>query len=326
MRWMFCRQNPADNLLFGYKKADEVRRQFYLMLWNVYRFFVEYANLDKFETGLAKAKIKPEVKNILDQWVLSRFTTTIFDVKKNLEGFNAKDSALELEKFVSDLSTWYIRRSRDRIWVNSEDKKDKKDFYSILYYILVNLSIALSPFMPFISEEIYKNLTRGKSVHLEFWPELNLKSKNHYPKLEQDMIFARQIVEAGQAKRKEEGKKVRIPLANLDLKVEGSSSRLLPDLVWDIVLKELNVKNLTINDNFHYPKKEIQVSEAELEKEGKLRELIRQIQSERKLKDLKPADKIILTIPKEFEKEKNWIAKRVIAKQIILSDKVIVQK
>jgi hypothetical protein len=89
-------------------------------------------------------------------------------------------------------------------------------------------------------------------------------------------------------------------------------------------LKELNIKNITVNNNFHYPKKEVKVTVEQLEKEGKLRELIRQIQSERKLKGLKPSDKINLTIPKEFKKEKNWIAKRVLAKKILLTDKVVV--
>ena len=92
-----------------------------------------------------------------------------------------------------------------------------------------------------------------------------------------------------------------------------------------MVLKELNVKNLTINNSFHYPEKEVKVTETQLEKEGKLRDLIRQIQSHRKLKGLKPDDKIGLTVPKEFEKEKDWIAKRVLAKKISLADKVIIQ-
>ncbi|MBI3366488.1 class I tRNA ligase family protein, partial [Candidatus Roizmanbacteria bacterium] len=105
MRWMFSRHNPADNMLFGYKKADEVRRQFYLMVWNVYKFFVEYANLDRYNS-------KPQLKskNLLDRWILSRFINLVLSVEENMREYNAKDASLEIEKFVSDVSTWYIRR------------------------------------------------------------------------------------------------------------------------------------------------------------------------------------------------------------------------
>ncbi len=343
MRWMYSRQNPADNMLFGYKKADQVRRQFYLMLWNVYKFFVEYANLDKWNQKLdteiptqsGQKTVKNLIssllstKNILDKWVLSRFAGLVISVEKSLKEFSAKDAALEIEKFVSDLSTWFIRRSRDRIWVNSDDDKDKSDFYSTLYYVLVNLSIIISPFIPFVAEEIYTNLTGKESVNLEDWPSFAKASEGKPEidqKLEKEMGLARKVVEVGQAERKILGVKIRMPLANMKLKIESIINiKLISKEVWDVVLKELNVKNLTINDNFHYPEKEVKVTEAQLEKEGKLRELIRQIQSERKLKGLKQDDFINLTVPKEFKKEKDFIAKRVLAKKISLADKVIIQ-
>jgi len=319
MRWMFVRHNPADNMLFGYKKADEVRRQFYLMLWNIYKFFVEYANLDKFEN---KSEHLPS-KNILDKWILSRFTFLVFSIKKDLEAFNAKDAALETEKFVSDLSTWFIRRSRDRVWVNSDDKTDKDNFYETLYYILVNISIIASPFIPFVAEEIYTNLTGNESVNLEKWPVPNNEQDS---KLEQEMETARKIVEAGQAERKTTGIKVRIPLANLNIKTDLTANlKKISSEIWDVVLKELNIKNITINGDFHYPEKEVKVTEEQLQKEGRMRELIREIQSQRKLKGLKTDEKISLVIPKEFEKEVEFIGKRVLAKDIEFGDKVEVQ-
>ena len=346
MRWMFCRHNPTDNMLFGYKKADEVRRQFYLMLWNVYKFFVEYANLDKFKAryrnffdsvGAASQSRGPksqknsvssplQSENILDTWILSRFISLVRIVEKNLKEFNANDAALEIEKFVSDLSTWFIRRSRDRVWVNSDNKADKNNFYETLYYILANLSIIISPFMPFVAEEIYTNLTGGESVNLESWPLINLKLVTCNLKLEKEMEMARKIVELGQAERKVARVKIRIPLANIKIKTETSVNlKSISDEVWDVVLKELNIKNITVNNSFHYPKIEVKVTEEQLEKEGKLRELIRQIQGERKLKGLKPDDKISLTIPKEFEEKKDWIAKKVLAKEIAFGDEIIIQ-
>ena len=188
------------------------------------------------------------------------------------------------------------------------------------------MMIIISPFIPFVAEEIYTNLIGKESVNLENWPIINPKSKVQNPKLEEEMNLARKVVEAGQAERKILGVKIRMPLVNMKLKIESIINiKLISKEVWDVVLKELNVKNLTVNNNFHYPKKEVEVTEAQLEKEGKLRELIRQIQSERKLKGLKPDDFINLTVPKEFEKEKDWIAKRVLAKKISLADKVVIQ-
>src|SRR3989339_272495 len=324
MRWMFVRHNPSDNMLFGYKKADEVRRQFYLMLWNIYKFFVEYANLDKFNVETRHASSLPESKNVLDKWILSRFVSLVITVEKNLKEFSAKDAALEIEKFVSDLSTWYIRRSRDRVWVNSDNNDDKNSFYETLYYVLVNLSIIISPFIPFVAEEIYMNLTGGESVNLENWPIVN--SEFRIQNLELEMEIARKIVEAGQAERKLTGVKVRIPLANLNIKTELTVDlKKISNEVWEVVLKELNIKNITVNNKFHYPEKEVKVTKEQLEKEGKLRELIREIQSQRKLKGLKTNDKISLTVPEEFKDDKDFIAKRVLASSISFGNKIEIQ-
>jgi isoleucyl-tRNA synthetase len=343
MRWMYSRQNPVDNMLFGYKKADEVRRLFYLMLWNVYKFFVEYANLDKFKAryqnffdsvGAASQSRGPKSqknlisslvtsKNILDRWILSRFVWLVGYVEKSLKEYNAQNAALEIEKFVSDLSTWYIRRSRDRIWVNSDNEKDKDSFYATLYYVLVNLSVILSPFVPFTSEEIFTNLTKKESVHLESWPKVD--QKLYDKKLETEMNLARKIVEAGHGKRKQENIKVRIPLAKMELKLEGNFSN-LSENVWKIILKELNIKNLIVNGKFRYPRVEVEVTEEELEKEGRLRDLIRQIQSKRKELGLKPTDKIKLTIPVEFAKEQTVIAKKTNAEKINLGNEISIKK
>ncbi len=313
MRWMYARQNPADNMLFGYKKADEVRRQFYLILWNVYKFFVDYATLDKFNppNKNSKFKIQNSKLNILDKWILSRFASTVLFVEKSLKDFNAKDAVLEIEKFVSDLSTWYIRRSRDRVWVNSDDQKDKESFYSTLYYILVNLSIVLSPFLPFISEEIYTNLTDGESVHLEFWPEIDKKMINQ--ELEEKMTRIRKVVEAGHALRKSMNKKVRMPLLKLEVEVEGRYDD-IDDELWEIVLKELNIKNLVVNKKVRYPKKEVFVSEEELRYEGELREFLRLVQSKRKEAGLKPTDYFEYEIPEKFLKDKEFIKRKLMLK------------
>lgn len=322
MRWMFVRHNPADNMLFGYKKADEVRRQFYLLLWNIYKFFVEYSNLDGFDAKAGDAKRAPKSKNTLDQWILARFAETVFDVKSNMIEYSAKDAALSVEKFMSDLSTWYIRRSRDRVWVASDDGTDKQSFYSTMYYVLVNLSVVLSPFMPFVSEEMYANLTGGESVHLEVWPEIDEKLVDK--KLIEEMQKIRVVVEAGHSKRKADGQKVRIPLLALEVDAEGAYKNIRGE-VWDIALRELNVKNLVVNKTTRYPEQEVVVSEGELEKEGSLRELIRLIQSKRKELGLKATDKVDLTIPDAFLENEEYIKKRVMAGKVTIGSEVIVK-
>jgi len=327
MRWMYARQNPSENMLFGYKKADEVRRQFYLMLWNIYKFFVEYANLDKFQILNSKSQRNSKLQisnlsNILDKWILSRFTWLVEFVEKSLKNFDARSAALEIERFVSDLSTWYIRRSRDRVWVNSDDINDKQAFYKTMYFILVNLSIILSPFIPFISEEMYKNLTGNESVHLESWPIID--ESLYDKKLEEEMQVARKVVEAGHAKRKEIKIKVRMPLLKLNVEVDYNPDFIRKE-IWAIVLDELNIKNIVVNNKLRYPEKEIALTDEELKKEGEIRDLIRQIQNKRKEMGLKPNQFIRLTIPKKFSEKKEEIARKVVAKEVIIGKNLFIE-
>ncbi len=120
MRWMFVTQNPENNLLFGYKKADETRRQFHLMLWNIYNFFVTYANVDKFDHQSKNHKF-----SLLDRWILARLNQINSAVTKSLDKYDAYTAGLTIQEFVSDLSLWYVRRSRDRVGPAAENITDK---------------------------------------------------------------------------------------------------------------------------------------------------------------------------------------------------------
>ena len=319
IRWMFARQNPAENMLFGYKKAAEVRRQFYLILWNSYRFFVSYVNLEKFNTKLGDYTKVPETTNILDEWLLSYFIKVIGEVKKYLKDFDARNAALLLEKFITDLSTWYIRESRSRLWLNSEDKRDKESFYKTLYYVFVNLSIILSPFLPFITDEIYLNLGGKKdSVHLEMWPEIKLKPNEDLLK---DMDLVMKIVEAGRRERKELGIKIRQPLQKASIylkKGERFRNRELIDSLVEIVKKELNVKEISLTEK---QLKEFRVGfntklTPELKKEGELRELLRKIQFKRKRLGVRPDERVKLIIDRKFKNFENLIKKKILVKEI----------
>ncbi|MBI4974167.1 isoleucine--tRNA ligase [Candidatus Roizmanbacteria bacterium] len=319
MRWMFARQNPADNMLFGYKKADEVRRQFYLMLWNTYKFFVEYAILDKYQSPISNNS-SSKSKNILDTWILSRLAWLIQFVEKSLKEFNAKDAALETEKFVSDVSTWFIRRSRDRLWTNSDDVSDKTYFFTTLHKILVDLSVILSPIIPFASEMIYTNLTGRESVHLAFWPEEE-KSTPINRDLFDDMDLVREIAEAGQRGRKEIKMKVRQPLLKAKILLPGSRSFKIHayfDEYNRLLRDELNVKTI----EYEKGKGDLIAAQydvtmtKELEFEGKLRGLIRDIQAKRKELGTKPTDLVSLTLTAEFKDQHEYIKKKVLAREI----------
>ncbi len=300
MRWMYSRQNPADNMLFGYKKADEVRRLFYLILWNVYKFFIDYATLEKFDPTTFKTNAGRS-KNDLDRWILSRFTVLIINVEKKLKKYDAKSAALDIEKFVNDLSTWYLRRSRERVWVNSTDENDKRHFYSTLHYILENLVIVISPFTPFLSEEIYTNLTKKASVHLAKWPAAKADLRDL--ELEKQVEQARVLVEQAHARRKELKIKVRHPLNSLTV----TSLTEFSEGVSNMIRNEVNVRTIISKKG-----KETKIvdfdtsSNSQLEKEGALREIIRKIQNERKRLGTRLDDKVDVILedwPQEFEED-----------------------
>src|SRR3989339_1552931 len=199
MSWMFVRQDPAQNMLFGYKLADETRRQFHLKLWNIYNFFITYSNLDGFVPTSHKSLITNH-SHVLDKWILIRLNQTILEVTKCLEKFDPYNSSSAIDKFVDDLSVWYLRRSRDR---------RNRDFYQTTYYVLLTTSKLLAPFIPFLAETIYVNLTKNESVHLETWPECPDLTKEDLdlsitPELKEE-ADTRDLIRKIQATRKELG-------------------------------------------------------------------------------------------------------------------------
>ncbi len=301
MRWAFLTQSPEQNLLFGYKKTDEVRRKFHLILWNVYNFFINYALVDKWDPKRASLK----TESILDKWILSRLNSLIQNVSVELEKYSVYKASLEVEEFVSDLSLWYVRRSRNRIGASADDIEDKNNCYATLYTVLVNLSKILAPFNPFIAEEMYKNLTDEKSVHLSEWPDVNKEFINE--DLEKEMQCARKLAEVGHAFRKNSKVKVRIPFKKLTYNGEKEIS----SKVLDIVKQELNVYELA----FSKKQKEYEVvgevdeSNQDLEA-GEARDIIRKIQEERKRLGTKIDEKVNVEISSWPEKFEEMIKKR----------------
>ena len=291
-----------------------------LILWNVYNFFVTYANADQWSPSGQKTNNESgqaRMTNVLDRWILSRLQNITKLITRGYEEYNTSLVIESAWNFLNkDVSTWYVRRSRDRVGPTAPDGRDKNEAHHTLWTVLVEFSKLLAPIAPFITEEIFRNLTGQESVHLSSWPVVGKPVISE--SIDQQMQLARNVVEAGHAKRKGLGVKVRIPLGNLDVDIDGEYS-IVQDSIWELVLGELNVKNIIVNNKLKYPKKEVKVSEEQLWKEGEIRELLRRIQGKRKELGLKPNDKIILTVPKEFADEKNFLMKRVLAKKIIFA-------
>ena len=314
MRWMYSQALPTAVLPFGYKKGDEIRRLFILILWNSYRFFITQANSDNWSP---KGNLKIDTSNPLDKWILSRLENTTTEVTKSLDKFYTAPATVTLEKFVNDFSTWYIRRSRDRVGANAQDGKDKNNTYQTMYYCLLTLTKLLAPFMPYISDNIYKNLTQEESVHLADWPKAD-KSLIH-DTLEENMKKARDVVEKIHAQRKQKELKVRQPLAKVTITGKPFGK---PNL-HQIILDETNIKSLEFTGKGQDLEIKLDTKlTPELKAEGQARELVRQIQKLRKTHGTNLDQVIDIYLPewpKEFE---DYIKEKTLVKTITLGKEI----
>jgi isoleucyl-tRNA synthetase len=280
LRWFFYVNPVGENYRVGEAPLQQVVRQFLLTLWNVYSFFVTYANIDGFAPG-REAPVPLADRSVLDRWLLSRLSHLVEAVDRALDRYDVNAAARPIQEFVEDLSNWYVRRSRRRFW-KSESDADKLSAYQTLYETLVTLSRLLAPFTPFLAEAIHRNLAEGRSVHLEDFPVPDEAARDRA--LEEEMAQARSAVQAGLAKRDEARIKVRQPLRALTLTRE-----LLPEVA-AIVRDELNVKELRLGD-------ELALDTAitdELRLEGMARDAVRMVQDLRKRTGLKIEDRIRL--------------------------------
>ena len=310
MRWLYLGTNPEHNVSFGFRVTDEVRRLFHLRLWNVYSFFVMYANVDNW-TPVRSSSFAPlngasaDKQNILDRWIISRMNGSIKNMTKAIERYDAADATGLAEVFIiNDLSNWYVRRIRDRVGPTAEDNNDKNEAYQTLWTILTTYSRVLAPFIPFMADEIYTNLTGEKSVHLSEWPAANelLIDK----KLEEEMEKGIEVSSIVNAARKLAGVKVRIPIKNLSYK---GHSQLDKD-VEGVVLSEVNVYKLIYKGKSSQNSFSVEGDLLDFQNQdliaGKAREIIRKIQEERKKLGTNPNEKIDVILeewPSEFEEE-----------------------
>ncbi len=242
MRWLYCRQKPENNLLFGFGRADEVRRQFLIPFWNVYSFFVTYANIDEWKPD-ASAEGST---SLLDRWILARLNQVVARVSYCLENYDAYGATMMVEPFLDDLTNWYVRRSRRRFW-KSERDADKNAAYTTLYRVLTTLCRLLAPIVPFVTEAMYQNLVRSvdadalESVHHADWPQADGTMIDE--ELLTRMALTRNVVALGHSARNSQNIKLRQPLARALVHVESEADQLDGELV-ALVQDELNVKQV----------------------------------------------------------------------------------
>lgn len=307
---LYLMQSPlmeGENLNFNDKELEDIVKGPFRMLWNSYSFFLMYASIDKWEPKDQHA----QPKNILDCWILSELQLLIQEVGKAMDDYQLSKAARAFMPFIDNLSNWYIRRSRKRFW-KSEDDSDKENAYQTLYDVLVTLAKVMAPFTPFLSEEIYRNLTNKESVHLVDWP--TVKPELVDEKLNEEMQSVRSLVTEGLKLRTDAKIKVRQPLLEVRIK-----NQVLGTEMEEILKEELNVKGITVDEK--QAENIILNTEItpELKLEGEAREIIRAIQEGRKKAKFSVEDRITLGYTgkeKVFAKFENEIAKEVLATSV----------
>ena len=241
-RWHFYTSSaPWLPTRFSSKDVEETQRKFLSTLWNVYSFYVLYADIDHFNPLNYKDH---KSDNVMDKWIISKLNTLIKDIDEKLNRYEITSAALEIEEFTDELSNWYVRRNRERYW-GTELTEDKINAYITLYTVLVNLSKVAAPFVPFITEEIYQNLVVGldkdapESIHLCTWPKVDETAIDK--ELEKEMGLAYTIVQLGRSARNSVNIKNRQPLSKMLI-----SAKELPEYYGDIVKDELNIKEVVL--------------------------------------------------------------------------------
>ncbi|MGD1119044.1 MAG: isoleucine--tRNA ligase [Dehalococcoidales bacterium] len=311
LRWyLYTGSAPGNPRQFDGKKVEEVSRQFLATLWNVYSFFIMYANIDNYQPA-AGAFPPPEAE--LDKWILSELHQLVADVDALLANYNPTEAGRKLEDFVDGLSNWYVRRSRRRFW-KSENDTEKFSAYNTLYYCLVTLAKVLAPFTPFIAEELYRNLVVSafpdapESVHLADFPVADPTKIDR--QLADDNRLAMKVCSMGRAARAKAQIKVRQPLEFFYVGVSSESEKQSLERVAPLILDELNIKEMRYETvervgglevaNYEVisePGSAVAISTiitVELQAEGMAREIVHRLQTMRRTAGYEIADHIIV--------------------------------
>ncbi|MBY0458275.1 MAG: class I tRNA ligase family protein, partial [Gemmataceae bacterium] len=253
MRWLDVRHNPATNLNFGPKPANEVRSRVFFKLWNTYAMFCNYAIGDNFDptAPLVPVEERPDV----DRWLLSNLQSLITTAHKSYSQYSVMEFAVEAEKFIEgDLSNWYVRRNKDRLHSKNADLdatglKDKRSAYQTLYATLTTLCKLLAPCVPFITEVMWRNLKTPadpESVHLCDFPQADTQLVDK--SLSDDMEAVQRLISLGLSVRQSAKINVRQPLSELVVSAGADVDQRAVERFSDLILDELNVKAVRLHD------------------------------------------------------------------------------
>jgi isoleucyl-tRNA synthetase len=246
MRWMYTSARPEDNILFGWHAADDARREL-LVLWNVYSFFVTYARLAGWapQRGIDEELAAAATWPALDRWILSRSAGVAEEVGARLADYDPVGASRSVRTFIDDLSTWYLRRSRDRMRAGAE-AADRDGAFATLHAALVTLARTIAPILPFMAEGMYQNLmvsvvpSTPESVHLTRWPAAEMSGLRDQG-LERSMAVARRAVELARTLRSQAGLRTRQPLARAWLAIPDRGIEVDAELL-SLMSDEINVK------------------------------------------------------------------------------------
>jgi len=315
---MFTINQPGEGKRYDLDDVKDVFRQNIMLLWNVYKFYEMYA------TEVTGEVVRPQSANVLDTWILIKLDKLISKVGGELDEYHIYEATREIPLFIDELSTWYLRRSRDRF--KSDDEADKRLALITTRFVLFELAKVMSPFMPFMAENLWQKISGlnftddNRSVHLENWSTV-MTSGAPEQKILDNMSLVKKAVELGLAKRDEAGIKIRQMLALVTVKFKTP----LDQSYYSLILDELNVKNLKWLEEGEEMNVELDVViTPELKQEGLRRELVRFINMMRKDAGLNLGDKALVYILTDNEELKTVIksAKTALLKDT-LSDDII---
>ncbi len=313
--------NGEDMVISEEHYRNQVRGMM-LILWNSYNFFLQNAELDKW----TPSEKVTNSQNVLDTWILSLLHKLTKEVTADLDAFDSPSAIEKLQLFITDLSTWYIRRSRDRVGLSVDNVEDKNAFYQTTYEVLVTVTKLLAPITPFIAEAMYRNLTDEESVHLALWPAFSDEKIDS--ELEEKMKLVREVVQYGHAKRKIEGWGVKDPQKEIKISAPGNYNSIENEnVLLDIILQELNTYAIEVNSQLVYRHPNFErITDDYLQKQGDARRIIRSIQEERKKLALKPSDTIDVHLPEWPEEFEEDIKKKASINSLMKGDTLTVTK